>query len=148
MKTVGDITRTSHLEWHRRWWCPVNTFDYPVSDHRRGVKVVSCQRGGSNPRRHQLLLYRPTSEPLSQTKPTNTHGKPRLKRGGVDCPTQPTPLITQSQTTVLTIKYQPTPTHGKPEVAWLGVCLFVCLFRNFWSTNICCKPLNNRTKSR
>ena len=33
----------------------------PVSDHRRGVKVVSCQRGGSNPRRHQLLLYRPTS---------------------------------------------------------------------------------------
>ena len=33
----------------------------PVSDHKRGVKVVSCQRGGWNPRRHQLLLYRARS---------------------------------------------------------------------------------------
>ena len=41
--------------------CPAYTFDYPVSDHRRGVKVVSCPRGGSNPSRHQLLAYRPTS---------------------------------------------------------------------------------------
>ena len=40
----------------RVWKC-LNTFDHPVSDHRSEVKVVSYQRG-SNPRRHQLLLYR------------------------------------------------------------------------------------------
>ena len=32
-------------------------FDYPVSDHRKGVKMGSCTRGVSNSRRHQLLLY-------------------------------------------------------------------------------------------
>ena len=41
--------------------CLANTFDYPVSDHRRGVKFVSCQRGGSNPRRHQPWVDRSTS---------------------------------------------------------------------------------------
>ena len=61
------LTQAHHhhdTPWVKRGWgtpCLCPPFDYPVSDHRRGVKVVSCPRGGSNPRRHQLLAYRPTS---------------------------------------------------------------------------------------
>ena len=60
-------------------WQKTNTFNYSVSDHGRGgpdMKVVSCQRGDSNPRLTNCWFYRPLYEP----KPTTTHGKPRLDR--------------------------------------------------------------------
>ena len=106
----GDITRTPHLEGHRRWWCPAGIL--PVRLTSRGTDAGGVQRGCypyASPRGVQMLVV--SSGDITRTPHLEGHRRwwcpagmlpVRLTSRGTDAGgVQPTPLITRGRVKVV-----------------------------------------------